>query len=69
MTTPAEEPIYGYEVTYKTHDGQTLTCHYAGNARRVKRQTLMRARAKEIVAMMPFTRKRYVAAFGDRRLK
>lgn len=60
------ELIYGYDVTYVTHDGLTLDCHYVGSEKDARRKTLLRSKARAITRIRPMSKREYERAFGYR---
>src|SRR5205814_834045 len=60
------DEVYGFDVVYLTSDLKEKTCHYVGSEQQVRRRTMLRTHAREVISLRPLTKAAYEKAFGFR---
>jgi hypothetical protein len=59
------EMVYGYEVEYEKHGGETLMFHIStSSAKAARRAALLKANSKVVTRVTPYTYAHYCRAFG-----
>lgn len=60
-----DDAPYGYDVEIELNGFEFTHKHFTGNEAKVRRKCMMVTRAKRVVSMTPYTRKQWIATYGD----
>lgn len=69
LTPPAEaKRFYGWDITYRTHTNELLTCHYVGTESQARKKAMLRPRAERIIACEGLTEEQWKQSYGKGRM-